>query len=122
MSDTSATRTTPASSGTGTATASPTITVALTPGSLNVDQVLDLNSKIGINVYNKAIEPVKIPFDGNSKNINLFQSQLSRKAAIAGWDVGTGDILTIADAQGDQKNLLTEYGYLTEKDIRTSLV
>ena len=73
-------------------------------------------------MYNKAIEPVKIPFDGNSKNINLFQSQLSRKATIAGWDVGTGDILTIADTKRDQKNLLTEYGCLTEKDIRASLV
>ena len=73
-------------------------------------------------MYNKAIEPVKIPFDGNSKNINLFQSQLSRKAAIAGWDVDTGNLLTIADAKRDQKTLLAEYGCITEKDIRASLV
>ena len=74
MSGSSDTEPTSASSGTGNSAVSPTNLFALTTGTLNVGQVLDFNSKIGINVYNKAIEPVKIPFDGNSKKINIFQS------------------------------------------------
>ena len=101
------------SSGTGITTGPPAITFSLSPGSLNAGQILDLISKVGINVYNKAIESVKISFDSNCKNINLLQNQLSSKYAIAGWDIGGADILTIADAKGDMENLLTEYGCLT---------
>ena len=100
MSESFAAGLTAASSETGIVIIYPIIIFALTPGSLNVDQNLYLDSKVGRNVYTKAIEPVNVPFDSNSKNINLLQSQLSRKAAIANWDICGGDILTITDAKG----------------------
>ena len=47
-------------------------TFALTPGQLKADDIVDINSKLERDLYNRAIEPLKIPFDGNSKNIKLL--------------------------------------------------
>ena len=70
-------------------------TFALTPGQLQADDIVDLNSKLGRDLYNRTIEPLKMPFDGNSKNINLLQNQLQRRAVKAGWDTGLGNIMTV---------------------------
>ena len=51
-------------------------TFALMPDQLQADDIVDLNSKLGRDLYNLAIELLKMPFDGNSKNINLLQNQL----------------------------------------------
>ena len=71
--------------------------------------------------YNQATTSLTIPFDGNSKDINLLQSQLDRRATNAGWNAGTRNILMIADSSKENKNILTEYGCLTEKEIKASL-
>ena len=83
---------------------------------------MNLSSKSGSDLYNKATTAITIPFDGSSKNINLLQSQLLRKAENAGWNSGTGDIPTIPDANGDYRNVITEYGCVTEAHIRTSAI
>ena len=38
---------------------------ALTPGHLNPDEPIDLNDKLGRNIYYRAVEPLKVPFDGS---------------------------------------------------------
>lgn len=55
-------------------------------------------------------------FDGISKNTNLLQSQLLRRFENSGWNSDTGDILTVPDGDGVDRNVLTEYGYVSEKN------
>ena len=90
---------------------------ALTPGQIEAGKIVDMNSKQGRELYHKAIQPLKVPFDGDSKNINMFQSQLLRKVEIYGWDASTGNILSIPDAKSNPKNFITEYGCLTKTDL-----
>ena len=57
---------------------------ALTPGQIEAGKIVDMNSKQGRELYHKVIQPLKVPFDSDSKNINMFQSQLLRKVEIYG--------------------------------------
>ena len=91
------------------------IAFALISGSINAIKIINLSSKIGILVYNQLTTSLTIPIDGNSKNINLLQSQLERSATNTGWNTGTGNILLVADSDGENKNILTEYRCLTKK-------
>ena len=97
--------------------ASPVI-FALSPGTLNADDIIDLSSKQGRDLYNKAVMPLTIHFDGDSKNVNLFLSQLARRAESSGWQTGTGDTITIPDRFANNKNMLSEYGCLNDAEIR----
>ena len=45
---------------------------ALSPENLNADNIVNLNTKIGKELYNKTTDPLAISFNGDSKNINLF--------------------------------------------------
>ena len=90
--------------------------------SLNANDIVNLSSKSGRDLYNKATTVITIPFDGSSENINLFQSQLLRRAENTGLNSGIGDILTIPGANGDYRNVITEYGYVTEAHIMTSAI
>ena len=96
------------------------IAFALTPGLLHTDDIIDLNSKLGRDIYTRATASLKTFFDGDSKNINLFQNQLKRKTENAGWGTGTGDIIHIRDSKGNSRNLITEYGCLTKDDIEAA--
>ena len=62
-----------------------TIIFAPTPCTLHTNNIVDLNSKLGHDLYNKAISTITIPFDRNSNNINLSQSQLLRRFENSGW-------------------------------------
>ena len=92
---------------------------ALSPGTLNADVLIDLTSKQGRNLYNKTVAPLTIHFDGDSKNVNLFLSQLARRAESSGWQTGTGDTITIPDRFANNKNMLSEYGCLNDAEIRS---
>ena len=85
---------------------------ALTPGHLKPDDPIDLSDKLGRDLYIRAVGPLKVPFDGSSKNIHLLQSQLKIRAKKSGWDKGTGDIINIATL-GGKKSVLTKYGCFT---------
>ena len=87
---------------------------ALSPGTLNTDDVIDLSSKQGRDLYNKFVAPLTIHFDDDSKNVNLFLSQLARKAESSGWQTGTGNIVTIPNRFANNKNMLLEYGRLND--------
>ena len=64
---------------------------SLTPG--RNEDVPDLTNKIGISAFRTGIASLQISFDGNSKDISLFQSQLNRRANTSGWNFKAGDIL-----------------------------
>ena len=90
---------------------------ALTPGQLNTGTIIQMDTKAGREMYNKAIQPLKVPFDGDSKNINMFQTQLQRRIEMCGWDKDSGDIILIKDNKNDLRNLITEYGCLTARTL-----
>ena len=79
---------------------------ALTPGHFKPNDPVDLSDKLGREIYNRAVEPLKVPFDGTSKNIR----QLKIRATKTGWDKGTGDIINITTV-GGKKNVLLKYGW-----------
>ena len=80
-----------------------TTSFALTPGQIEAEKSLDMNSKLGREIYHKVIQPLKVSFDGDSKNTKMFQSQLLRKVEIYGWDASTGNILSVPDKGKDPK-------------------
>ena len=91
-------------------------TFARNPGQNDPDDIIDFNTKFGVSLYNSAIAPVEIKFDGDSKNIFLFQNQFRRKGFKAGWNAGKWDILNVLDDAGKKRNILTEYGCLTKEN------
>ena len=95
-----------------------TIKFALTPGQAE-DDVLDLSAKKGIMAYHATIKPIPVPLDGGSREISHFQSQLKRRTDTAGWNHGLGNIIDIPDKNGDDQNVITQYGCLTTDDIKT---
>ena len=90
---------------------------ALTLGMLDADTPLDMNKKAAREFYKIAIQPLRIPFGGDSKNINMFQSQLERRIVICGWHSGRGNIINIPDANNITKNLIKEYGCLSTRNL-----
>ena len=89
---------------------------ALTPGHLTPDDPIDLSDKLGRDLYNRAVEPLKVPFDESSKNVHLLQSQFKIRAKKSGWDKGTDDIINIA-TPGGKKSVLTKYGCFTTAQL-----
>ena len=94
---------------------------ALTPGRANTD-VLNPASKLGIAAFHSGSAPLTVPFNGNSKEISMLQSQINRRATNSGWNYMTGDILTIKNTKKEDKDFITEYGCLSEDEIKKSLV
>ena len=91
-------------------------TFAQNPGQRDSDDIIDVNTKLDGNLYSSAIAPFEIKFDGDSKNISLFQNHLQRKSFKARWNAGKGDILNIPDDARKKRNILTEYGCLTKEN------
>ena len=77
-----------------------------------------MNTKSRRKIYNKAIQPLNF-FNGVSKNISMFQSQLQRRIEMCRWDTKSGDIIVIKDNEEDTWNFATEYGCLTTKTLDT---
>ena len=94
----------------------------LIPGMLDKDTPLDINTKAAREFYKIAIQPLRIPFDGDSKNINMFQSQPERRIVVCGWHSGERNIINIPDAKKINKNLIKQYGYLSTKNLDTFAV
>jgi len=95
---------------------------ALTPGMLDADTPLDMSTKAAREFYKIAIQPLRIPFDGDSKNINMFQSQLERRIVVCGWHTGGGNIINIPDSKRINQNLIKQYGCLSTNDLDTFAV
>ena len=78
--------------------------------------------KIGISAFYSGIAHLNIALDGNSKNISMLQIQLNRRSNNYGWNFKNGDILTIPNGNGVNKDLTLEFGCLTNVDIRVFLI
>jgi len=91
---------------------------ALTPGQYRPDDFIDYGSAQGLKLWNAATEPLPEEFDGTSNTVKIFCELLTQRATEAGWHSGTGNILTIPDSNGIQRNLITNYGQLTLQDVQ----
>ena len=47
---------------------------ALTPSMIDAEKAINMSTKVVREFYKITIQPLRIPFDGDSKNINMFQS------------------------------------------------
>ena len=103
----------------GTTTINSSVPVfVLTPGMLDTDTPLDMSTKAAREFYKIAIQPLRILFDGDSKNINMFQSQLERRILVCGLHSGTGNIINIPDSKNISKHLIKEYGCLSTENLK----
>ena len=103
----------------GTITTNPSgLVFALTPGMLDTDTPLDMSTKAEREFYKIAIQPLRILFDGDSKNINMFQSQLERRILVCGLHSGTGNIINSPDSKNISKNLIKQYGCLSTENLK----
>ena len=90
----------------------------LAPSAGDID-VLDLTSKEGKKLYYKAIEGIQTKFDGKSKSLTVFKSDVTRHATAYGWNNGNAnsDVINIANDAGVVKNLISEYAQLTNERL-----
>ena len=95
--------------------------LSLTPGQLSPDTIIDFSTKTGKLLYDKAISPFKIIFDGSISNIAIFQDDLNQKVIDYGWNTGAGNIINIADGNGTMRNVITHYGCLSLDQIKISI-
>lgn len=81
------------------------------------NQILDYNGpgkNAARKIWEKAIVPLDIKFDGQSQNLILFLEGVSDRAKEFDWD----SILTVPDGNGVNRNLLSQYGLLTLENVR----
>ena len=95
-----------------------TVTFSLTPAQANSGDIIDYTTTAGLKIYNAATEALPVKFDCQSKSVSTFCEKLIDRANEAGWKTGASNMLTIPDSNGEDRSLLTEYGRLTEEDIR----
>ena len=78
---------------------------------------LDLTDWTGITLFNKGSEPLTTKFDNSPKNLQPFLADLPTQANECHW---TG-ILTIADTNHVDQNLLMEHGFLTQDNVNVGI-
>ena len=82
---------------------------ALTLGQHHPDQYINYGTSQGLKLWHAATEPLPKEFDGTSDTVKIFCELLTQCATEAGWHTGAGNILTIPDANGVNRNLITHY-------------
>eukprot|EP00957_Ditylum_brightwellii_P064873 4921701-Ditylum_brightwellii.AAC.1 len=78
---------------------------------------IDYSKATGIKLFQSATEALPIIFDADSKQVNLFCEALQDRAEKLGCDLAGGNVITIPDINGQNCNLITQYGQLTANEI-----
>ena len=60
----------------------------LTPGQISPGLILNYSNKTNITIYEKAITPFKLTFDGTISNIKIFMDDIMQRVNDTGWDKG----------------------------------
>jgi hypothetical protein len=101
----------------------PAVTTAVkfaeTPGTYDVDNLLDLNSKTGTALFNQAIKPLGTKFDMTSGGLVVFLEQFLERAKLMGWSEGLYTLTRFTNAAGRTCNLYDEYGQIDAASIST---
>jgi hypothetical protein len=103
-----------------TARTKPPTQFALHPGTHNADGIFDYSTKHGGGLYAAATAALPgTAWDHTLGNTLGLSNTLEMRAAKSVWSSGAGDILSIEDDGGTERNLLTKYGLLTVANINT---
>jgi len=93
------------------------VVAAMAPARVSRDPI-DYSTRTGAALYDRATKSVfvdpKNQYDLESSTLMNFLDAIARRSRECGWE-----IFTIANAAGDAKNLLTEYGDLTTTEVMT---
>ena len=91
---------------------------SLTPGKMSPDLILNYSTKTDIIIYEKAMTPFKLTFDGAISNIKIFVDDIMQRENDTGWYKGQGDIIHVP-VDGTPMNVVTYYGCVSMDQIRT---
>jgi len=92
---------------------------ALTPGQANPANPIDYTTSSGIKVWIESTAPLTFKFSALGKEVNTFCEQLMRRAVKQGWNLAPANIIDIPDGDAENRNVINEYGRLTNENIRT---
>ena len=80
-----------------TANTVPTVpTFCLAPGQMSPDLILNYSTKSGITIYEKAITPLKLIFDGAISNIKILMDDIMQRANDTRLYKGQREIIHVA--------------------------
>ena len=82
-------------------------TFSLGPG--RSTSVLDFSDAVAVKLYNKAISPLDLKFDGEADNLAVFLTSVKDHCNCFNWS----NLITIPLADTTTRNLLTHYGQVT---------
>jgi hypothetical protein len=100
------------------AKAKPVAIFSLHPGNHDASKALDYSTKHGSALYSAGTAALSgVPWDHTLGNTLGLSNRLGMRAAKSGWSTPGGDILTIQDSSGVNRQLIKEYGLLTIADI-----
>ena len=92
-------------------------TFCLTPEQISPDLILKYSNKTDITIYEKAITPFKLTFDGSLSSIKIFMDNIMQRANDTGWDKVQGDIIHFP-VDGTPMIVVTRYGCISTGKVR----
>ena len=90
-----------------------TVKFSLAPGRLT-QSIIDYSSTEVIKLFNSDTSHTKTLFDGHPNNLNFFLQQVSDRIKDFGWET----ICTITNSDGEEVDLVGDYGQYTLKDVK----
>lgn len=96
----------------------PAVIFSLHPGNHDASNALDYSTKHGLGIYLAGTAALSgVPWDHTLGNTLGLSNRLSMRAAKSGWATPGGNILTIPDDAGTNRQLIKEYGLLSIANI-----
>ena len=93
---------------------------ATSPGVADVDQLIDYTTKRGASLYEQGTKALATPFDLKSNQVVIFQKELKDRASMMGWNQGTQGITKFTNKDGEDIDLIDEYGRIDEGTLKTA--
>ena len=90
---------------------------ALLPARAIAD-VIDYSSSDGIKIYIKATSALPNLFDLSPESLFYFLNSVKERGEVENWD----DLFIIPDAKQVDRNLITQFGMLTRKEVKARTV
>jgi hypothetical protein len=89
-----------------------------TPESVQSGNIINYSSYQGIKLYHAVVAARKTMYTLESGNVNHANETLMQRTSESAWDATGAAILNILDSNDTHRNVISEYGLLSAKDIR----
>ena len=93
------------------------IIIADTPGSYDVNNLLDYSSKVGISIYNQATKSLTTRFGMTPEEVVVFLQEFKERADANGWSKGNYNVTKFVTASGTTVHIHEGYGLLEAASI-----